>query len=86
MKRIVLLVFLFCGFLFAGVNINTATQKELMSLSGIGEAKAKAIIEYRSKTKFKKIEDIMQVPGIGKGIFEKIKEDITVTSETKGKK
>ena len=86
MKRIVLLVFLFCGFLFAGVNINTATQKELMSLSGIGESKAKAIIEYRSKNKFKKIEDIMQVPGIGKGIFEKIKKDIIVTSETKGKK
>ena len=86
MKRIILIVFLFCGFLSAEVNINTATQKELMSLSGIGESKAKAIVEYRSKTKFKKIEDIMQVPGIGKAIFEKIKKDITVTSETKGKK
>ncbi len=65
MKRFLLLFVMLSGFLFAAVNINTASQKELMTLNGIGEAKAKAIIEYRTKNRFKKIEDIMQVKGIG---------------------
>lgn len=65
--------------LYAAVNINTASEKELRTLNGIGEAKAKAIIEYRSKNRFKKAEDIMNVKGIGQGIFDKIKKDIVVT-------
>ncbi|RDU61223.1 helix-hairpin-helix domain-containing protein [Helicobacter sp. MIT 14-3879] len=78
MNKVILLILLFSSFLFAAVNINTAGQKELMTLNGIGETKAKAIIAYRTKTRFKKIEDIMQVNGIGQGIFDKIKNDITV--------
>lgn len=81
MKRFLLLFAMLSGFLFAAVNINTASQKELMTLNGIGEAKAKAIIEYRTKNRFKKIEDIMQVKGIGQAIFDKIKKDIVVTSQ-----
>ncbi|RDU61228.1 DNA-binding protein, partial [Helicobacter didelphidarum] len=46
------------------------------------EAKAKAIIEYRSKTRFKKKEDIMQVKGIGQAIYDKIKNDIIVITPT----
>lgn len=60
------------------VNINTASKEELMRLSGIGEAKADAIITYRKKTKFQKIEDIKNVSGIGDSVYEKIKDDITV--------
>lgn len=60
------------------VNINTATIEELMTLTGIGDSKAKAIIEYRNKTKFKTIEDIKLVSGIGESLFEKIKNNITV--------
>ena len=60
------------------VNINTASKEELMKLTGIGEAKAKAIIEYRSKTRFNTIEDIKKVNGIGDAMFAKIKDDITV--------
>ena len=82
MKRFLLLFVMLSGFLFAAVNINTASQKELMTLNGIGEAKAKAIIEYRTKNRFKKIEDIMQVKGIGQAIFDKIKKDIVVTNQT----
>ncbi len=60
------------------VNINTASKEELMSLSGIGESKAEAILAYRKKTKFQTIEDIKKVSGIGDSVFEKIKEHITV--------
>ena len=61
------------------VNINTASSETLQTLDGIGEAKAKAIIEYRDKNgDFKNIEDIKNVSGIGDSIYEKIKNNITV--------
>ena len=61
------------------ININTADINELKTLTGIGDAKAKAIIEYRTvKGKFKSIEDIKKVNGISESIFEKIKDNITV--------
>ena len=59
------------------VNLNTATIEELLTIPNIGESKAKLIIEYRNKTPFKQIEDIMNIKGIGSGIFEKIKAYIT---------
>lgn len=60
------------------ININTASLDELESLSGIGESKARSIIEYRSENgKFKSIEDITKVRGIGQSLFEKIKNSIT---------
>lgn len=60
------------------VSINTATVEELSTLSGIGEAKAKQIIEYRTQNGlFKTIEDIKEVPGIGENIFAQIKDSIT---------
>lgn len=52
------------------VNINTADATTLMMLTGIGEAKAKAIIEYRQEQPFETIEDIMNVSGIGEKTFE----------------
>ena len=61
------------------VNINTAGLEELMTLNGIGETRAKAIIEYRSeKGSFTKAEDIMQIPGIKEGIYRKIQDQIIV--------
>lgn len=60
------------------ININTASLEELLSLPGVGESKAKAIIEYRKENKFNVIEDIMKVSGIGQSVFDKIKENITV--------
>ncbi len=61
------------------VSINNANIDELMSLPSIGEAKAKSIISYREENGgFSKIEDIMNVSGIGNALFEKIKDYISL--------
>ncbi len=61
------------------VNINSATKEELMVLNGVGESRANDILSYREKTgNFKKIEEIMNVPGIKEGIFNQIKDKIKV--------
>lgn len=61
------------------VNLNTAGKEELMTLTGIGEKKAEAIIQYRDMSGgFGSIDELMQVEGIKEGTFEKIKEDIVI--------
>lgn len=61
------------------VNINTATLKELITLNGIGESKAQAILEYRTKNgNFKTLEDLKKVSGIGEAAYEKIKDNICI--------
>ena len=60
------------------ININTASQSELIELNGVGEVTAKAIIQYRENKKFESIEEIMEVKGIGEKKFEKIKDEICV--------
>ena len=61
------------------VNINQASKEELMTLPGIGEVKADAIIQYRTEQgKFASIEEIKNISGIKDGVFEKMKDKITV--------
>ncbi len=61
------------------ININKATRDELMTLPGIGETKADDIISYREEHgNFSKIEDLMNISGIKTGVFNKIKDRITI--------
>ncbi len=61
------------------VNLNTATKEELMTLPGIGEARAEAILAFRKrKGRFSSIEEIMEISGIAESAFEKMKDLITV--------
>ncbi len=61
------------------ININTAGKEELMQLTGIGEAKAQSILNYREEHgKFTAVEELMQIEGIKEGVFNKIKDNITI--------
>lgn len=67
------------GSVSAKININTASAEQLMTLAGIGESKAKSIVEYRKKNGlFKSVEDLLKVSGIKRGTLDKILDDITV--------
>ena len=60
------------------ISLNKGSLDELMAIPGIGEQKAKQIIEYRNSNPFTSIEDIKNVSGIGESLFEKIKDYITI--------
>ena len=61
------------------VNLNTASKEQLMTLSGIGEAKAMSIIAYREEHGgFQKVEELMEVQGIKEGVFNKVRDRISI--------
>jgi competence protein ComEA len=65
------------------VNLNTATVTDLQTLPGIGATVAARILEYREKNgPFKKIEELMNVRGIGEKSFLKLRSQVTVAAET----
>jgi len=77
-----LLLLSFCYPLMAAdgekININTASQQELMKLKYVGEKLAEKIIEYRKDNPFQKPEDIMKVQGVGEKIFNTNKDIIVI--------
>ena len=77
----VLMVAIFCQPVIASsakININTATKAQLMILKSVGDKIADRIIEYRKAHPFKKIEDLMDVKGIGQKVFDANKHLLTV--------
>jgi len=64
----------------AEVDLNSATQEELVALPGIGPAKAKAIIDYRTAHPFKSVDEVKNVRGIGDHLYESLKGKVTVSS------
>lgn len=61
------------------ININSASEDELQTISGIGPAKAKAIIQYRTeKGSFSNVEELKEISGIGDKTFEKLKDQVTI--------
>jgi len=90
MKRLLVTLvacFAFAGVSFAAVDLNSATQAQLESVSGIGPAKAKAIVAYRSKSgAFKTVDDLDKVPGFGKATVDKVRAEVTVAAAPKAAK
>jgi competence protein ComEA len=84
---IVVVLIIVCGFLISQakeslVNINTADETTLTTLTYIGKSRAKAIIAYRDQHgPFKSIEALKDVSGVGDRVFESIKDKITVDDE-----
>ena len=63
----------------AALDLNTATKEQLVALSGIGPAKAQAILDYRAQHGgFKSVDELKDVKGIGARRFEKLKSELTV--------
>lgn len=61
------------------INLNTASVDQLITLPGVGKKKAEAIIEYRSKNgKFKTLDDLINVKGVGNKMLSKFKTQLTL--------
>lgn len=64
------------------VNINTASAEQLQLLPGVGPSKARAIVKYRAKAKFKATYALIRVRGIGRKTFRKLRRYLTVKGPT----
>lgn len=64
------------------VNIQTASVEELTRLPGIGPSKAAAIVAFRERTQFRRIEDLLRVRGIGRATFRRLRPMLTVSGPT----
>lgn len=77
--KVFMLLFALVFSLMAAININTATKEELMSVKGIGEKKAEAIIAYRlANGSFKSVDELVNVKGLGEKSVAAIKTELSV--------
>lgn len=87
MRKLLIILLTVLGFTGASfatdrIDINTAKKKELKTLNGVGSAKAKAIINYRTeKGKFKTVDELDNVRGFTKKGIDELREQVTVGSE-----
>ncbi|MBP9491138.1 MAG: helix-hairpin-helix domain-containing protein [Aliarcobacter sp.] len=86
MKKIVALLMLCCSFLFAQINLQTASKEELMGIKGIGEKKADQIMEYRKTNTINNPEDLKNIKGFGDSIVGNVKESNLDSKENINKK
>lgn len=64
------------SFMFASIDVQTASKAELMSIKGIGSKKADSIIKYRKSNKLRTADDLKNIKGIGKSIVNNVKNDV----------
>lgn len=77
--KILMALLLAVSWIFAAVDLNTASKQELMSVKGIGEIKAQAILDYRAKQPFKSVDELVNVKGFGDKSVGKIKNEFSVS-------
>lgn len=64
------------------MNLNTATVAELQRLPGVGPARAEAIVAYRERRPFRRIEELMRIRGIGRKTFRRLRPMLTLGNPT----
>jgi competence protein ComEA len=67
------------------VNLNTATAEELQMLPGIGPAKVRSILAYRSLHAFRTVDELVRIKGIGRKMLKRLRAHLTVTGPTTAK-
>lgn len=78
MKKILVLLLIGVSFMFAALNLNTATKDELMTIKGIGEKKAEQIITFRKSKKIENVDELSNLKGFGPKLILNIKNEIKV--------
>ena len=78
MKKIVVFLVFCCSFLFAQINLQTASKDELLAIKGIGPKKAEQIMEYRKTNTITNPDDLKNIKGFGDSIVDEVKKDKSI--------